>query len=63
MARTLVNEGDMLFFALSWSELPPPMDFHEAYRRVVWTAHHWQHWLDHGEFPDHPGGPTSNAAR
>ena len=20
----------------------------------VWTAHHWQHWLDHGEFPDHP---------
>ncbi len=22
--------------------------------RLVWTAHHWQHWLDHGEFPDHP---------
>ena len=20
----------------------------------MWTAHHWQHWLDHGEFPDHP---------
>jgi GH15 family glucan-1,4-alpha-glucosidase len=20
----------------------------------VWTAHHWQHWLDRGEFPDHP---------
>ena len=22
--------------------------------RLVWTAHHWQHWLDRGEFPDHP---------
>ena len=21
---------------------------------MTWTAHHWQHWLDHGEFPDHP---------
>jgi GH15 family glucan-1,4-alpha-glucosidase len=20
----------------------------------VWTAHHWQHWLDRGTFPDHP---------
>jgi GH15 family glucan-1,4-alpha-glucosidase len=20
----------------------------------VWTAHHWQHWLARGEFPDHP---------
>jgi GH15 family glucan-1,4-alpha-glucosidase len=20
----------------------------------VWTAHHWQHWLDRGIFPDHP---------
>ena len=20
----------------------------------MWTAHHWQHWLDHGTFPDHP---------
>ena len=19
-----------------------------------WTAHHWQHWLAHGSFPDHP---------
>ena len=21
---------------------------------LVWTAHHWQHWLDRGQFPDHP---------
>ena len=26
----------------------------DAYARQVWTAHHWQRWLDHGEFPDHP---------
>ena len=26
----------------------------EAYRRHVWTAHHWQHWLARGNFPDHP---------
>jgi alpha,alpha-trehalase len=54
VARTLVKEGDLLFVALSWSEHPPPTDYDEAYRRLVWTAHHWQHWLDHGTFPDHP---------
>ena len=54
MARTLVREGDTLFFSLSWSEVAPPTTFEEAYRRMVWTAHHWQHWLDHGKFPDHP---------
>jgi GH15 family glucan-1,4-alpha-glucosidase len=53
-ARTLMKEGDQLFCALSWSEHEPPKTRDEAYRRLVWTAHHWQHWLDHGEFPDHP---------
>ncbi len=53
-ARTLMKEGDTLFAALSWSEHPAPKEFKEAYDRLVWTAHHWQHWLDHGEFPDHP---------
>ena len=28
--------------------------YDEAYHRLVWTAHHWHHWLSHGEFPDHP---------
>ena len=23
-------------------------------RALVWTAHHWQHWLARGRFPDHP---------
>jgi len=52
--RTLMHEGDTLFAALSWSEHRPPQSYDEAYERLVWTAHHWQHWLDHGEFPDHP---------
>jgi GH15 family glucan-1,4-alpha-glucosidase len=49
-----MKEGDTLFAALSWSEHPAPRTYEEAYSRLVWTAHHWQHWLDHGEFPDHP---------
>jgi alpha,alpha-trehalase len=53
-ARTLMKEGDTLFVALSWSEHAPPSTYEEAYGRLVWTAHHWQHWLDHGTFPDHP---------
>ena len=27
--------------------------YEDAYRRLVWTAHHWQHWLARGRFPDH----------
>ena len=53
-ARTLMHEGDTLFVSLSWSEHPGPTTYEEAYSRLVWTAHHWQHWLDHGQFPDHP---------
>jgi GH15 family glucan-1,4-alpha-glucosidase len=53
-ARTLMKEGDTLFAALSWSEHAPPSTHDEAYKRLVGTAHHWQHWLDHGQFPDHP---------
>ena len=43
-----------MFCALSWSEHPAPRTYEEAYERLVWTAHHWQHWLDRGDFPDHP---------
>ncbi|MDQ6816543.1 MAG: glycoside hydrolase family 15 protein [Actinomycetota bacterium] len=53
-ARHRMNEGEQRFCALSWSEHPGPAEFDEAYRRLVWTAHHWQHWLDGGRFPDHP---------
>ena len=53
-ARHRMKEGERMYCALYWSEHPPPQDFAEAYGRLVWTAHHWQHWLDGGTFPDHP---------
>jgi GH15 family glucan-1,4-alpha-glucosidase len=53
-ARHRMKEGEQIYVALYWSEHPPPQDFAEAYSRLVWTAHHWQHWLDGGNFPDHP---------
>ena len=54
-ARHRMKEGEQLYCALSWSEnSPAPQTFDEAYERLVWTAHHWQHWLDRGVFPDHP---------
>ncbi|MCW2522678.1 MAG: glucoamylase, partial [Frankiales bacterium] len=53
-ARTMLREGDVRYVALSWGSKPPPMDFADAYKRLVWTAHHWQHWLARGNFPDHP---------
>jgi GH15 family glucan-1,4-alpha-glucosidase len=53
-ARTLVKEGECRYCALSWSEHDGPADMDEARRRLVWTAHHWQHWLARGSFPDHP---------
>ena len=54
ISRTLLKEGDQRFCALSWSEHEPPRTWEEAYHRLVWTAHHWQHWLARGTFPDHP---------
>ncbi len=53
-ARHLIKQGETAYCALSWSEHSPPANFAEAYERLVWTAHHWQHWLDRGKFPDHP---------
>jgi len=54
IARTLLKEGDARYCALSWTEHPPPDSYDVAYRALVWTAHHWQHWLARGNFPDHP---------
>jgi alpha,alpha-trehalase len=52
-ARTLLKEGDTRYCALSWGSMPPPMEHDDAARRLAWTAHHWQHWLARGNFPDH----------
>ncbi len=54
MARTLIREGETRFVALSWTEHEPPYNYEDAYKRLVWTAHHWQHWLARGDIPDHP---------
>jgi GH15 family glucan-1,4-alpha-glucosidase len=54
IGRTLVKEGDVRFCALGWGRRTPPLDADDAYKRLVWTAHHWQHWLARGRFPDHP---------
>ena len=62
MARTLLKEGETRFCALSWSEHEPPTHLRRGLRRLVWTAHHWQHWLARGTSPTTPGGATSSAA-
>jgi GH15 family glucan-1,4-alpha-glucosidase len=54
LGRTLIKEGETRFVALAWGNNAPPGSADEAYRRLVWTAHHWQHWLARGHFPDHP---------
>jgi alpha,alpha-trehalase len=54
MARTLIRAGERRFVALSWGGATPPATVAEAYERLTWTAHHWQHWLARGHFPDHP---------
>ena len=54
LARTLIKEGESRFCALSWQGAEVPRTTEDAYKRLVWTAHHWQHWLARGTFPDHP---------
>jgi alpha,alpha-trehalase len=54
MARTRMQEGEQHFCALSWTGHESPRTYEEARRRLLWTAHHWQHWLARGRFPDHP---------
>src|SRR6202020_820425 len=48
----LLKEGDTRFCALSWGSRVPE-SYKDAYKRLVWTAHHWQHWLARGPPPDH----------
>jgi GH15 family glucan-1,4-alpha-glucosidase len=54
VARTLIKEGETRFCALAWNGAAAPTTADDAYQRLVWTAHHWQHWLARGTFPDHP---------
>jgi GH15 family glucan-1,4-alpha-glucosidase len=54
LGRTMIKDGESRFVALSWHTGEPPRTVDEAERRLTWTAHHWQHWLARGRFPDHP---------
>ena len=49
-----MKEGDTAVRGCRLVRAPGASTYEEAYDRLVWTAHHWQHWLDHGQFPDHP---------
>jgi GH15 family glucan-1,4-alpha-glucosidase len=57
MARTLLKQGEERFCALSWTGAEPLRGYGDAHRQLVWTAHHWQHWLARGRFPDHRWRP------
>ena len=55
VARTLLKEGETRFVrAVLERARRRRTTYDEAYERLVWTAHHWQHWLARGHFPDHP---------
>jgi GH15 family glucan-1,4-alpha-glucosidase len=56
-ARTTLHEDECAFAAVGWAETPLPSSFDEADERITKTAHHWQEWLQHGTFPDHPWRP------
>ncbi|MEC3915282.1 glycoside hydrolase family 15 protein [Nocardia sp. CDC160] len=53
-ARTRMKEGDQVFVALSWSDLPPPRTFAEAADKMWQTTEYWRQWITQGRFPDHP---------
>ena len=50
--RTLLRQGDTRFCALSWGRRIPE-SYADAYRRLVWTAHHWQALAVPRPLPDH----------
>jgi hypothetical protein len=59
-----MKDGDRRFCALSWTAHEPPRDCDDAQGRLIWTAHHWQHWLARGHLPGPPpSGRTWSAAR
>jgi alpha,alpha-trehalase len=53
-ARTTLQEGEVAFAALGWSEHLLPRSYEEAAAWLARTGRFWQEWLKHGTFPDHP---------
>ncbi|WP_431949557.1 glycoside hydrolase family 15 protein [Nocardia lijiangensis] len=53
-ARTRMREGDQIFVALTWSDLPAPKTFEDAAEKMWMTTECWRQWITLGKFPDHP---------
>ncbi|MBF6356972.1 glycoside hydrolase family 15 protein [Nocardia higoensis] len=53
-ARTRLREGDQVFVALTWAELPAPATFADAAAKMRNTIDSWRQWITLGKFPDHP---------
>lgn len=53
-ARTRLQEGDEVFVALTWSELPAPKTYQDAAQKMWQTTESWRQWITLGNFPDHP---------
>ncbi|MFI6212915.1 glycoside hydrolase family 15 protein [Nocardia brasiliensis] len=53
-ARTRMQEGDDVFVALTWSELPAPKTYQDAAQKMWQTTESWRQWITLGNFPDHP---------
>jgi alpha,alpha-trehalase len=53
-ARTMLQEGEVAFVALGWSQHELPGSYEEAEAWLRRTGRYWQEWLKHGSFPDHP---------
>ena len=53
-ARHVLNQGERLFAAVSWSDVPAPRDPDEAFGRVEVTIDFWRRWLGRARIPDHP---------
>ncbi len=52
--RHVLQEGDRVFCALSWSTaLEGPTDDEDAARRLVATGQFWRRWLARARIPDH----------
>jgi GH15 family glucan-1,4-alpha-glucosidase len=53
-ARTRLKEGDDVFVALSFSSNAAPQTYDEAADKMWMTSECWRHWINIGNFPDHP---------
>jgi GH15 family glucan-1,4-alpha-glucosidase len=52
-ARSTLQEGDVFFVALSWSQVESPWSSDWAMERIGETTRYWRDWLNGGTFPDH----------